>query len=58
MADAAFWRKRKEEFRELAKDEYIAVPDPADDRWLHAYASKLSERGFDIDCDSRKLRSN
>jgi hypothetical protein len=48
MADAAFWRKRKEEFRELAKDEYIAVPDPADDRRLHAYASKLSERGFDI----------
>jgi hypothetical protein len=48
MADAAFWRKRKEEFRDLAKDEYLAVPDPADDRRLHAYGSKPSERGFDI----------
>ena len=50
MVDAAFWRKRKEEFRDLAKDEYIAVPDPADHRRLHAYGNYPSKRGVGICC--------
>jgi hypothetical protein len=45
MRDAAFWAGRKEEFKELARDEYIAVPDPADDRRLTAYGSYTRERG-------------
>ena len=36
MANAEFWRKLKDEFKELANQEYIVVPDPGDGRRLQA----------------------
>lgn len=50
MANADFWRKRKEGFTHLSVDEYRAVPDPADDRRLYAYGDYTSVRDGGIGC--------
>jgi hypothetical protein len=50
VASATFWRKLKKEFRRLAEGEYTAVPDPADDRRLHAHGDYTGGRRGRIGC--------
>jgi hypothetical protein len=50
MANAEFWRKLKDEFTELAKQEYSVVRDAGDGRRLRAQGDYSSGGGGGIGC--------